>query len=191
VAGLFLWIAVRQGQIAWLHTAMIVLALALPYLGCVLMEQRTLHHNTMAFGLGVLSWLWLIADWVAPVSLLRQARLDGALLLLRAGRGCDAVARRPWRHSARSEMVSRLFRVSRTVPHDGGAGVRDLLLALPPAGAMGVAINVILFPELARQPREVPLPAWPGQRLGQRHRGLGLVALCFRSASLATAGRFG
>ncbi len=179
VAGLFLWIAVRQGQIAWLHTAMVVLALALPYLGCVLMEQRTLHHNTMAFGLGLLSWLWLIANWVAPVPLLRQARstvlcfysvLAMAAMLLRVGLGDTAPDPRWYRDCF--EYLGPFLMTGALV--FGTYYSRSHLLA-----AMGVAINVILFPELRANLREVlPDLAW-GSGLGSAIAALGLVALCF------------
>ena len=50
----------RQDQsLRWLHTAMALLALALPYLGFVDMDGRRLQGNTMVFGLALLSWGWM------------------------------------------------------------------------------------------------------------------------------------
>lgn len=179
LAVLFLGSALRQGQIAWLHTAMVVLALALPYLGCVAMEQRTLHHNTMAFGLGVLSWLWLLANWVVALPLLRQARstvlcfyavLAVAAMLLRVGLGDTAPD--PLWYRDYLEYLGPFLMTGALVL--GTYYSRSHLLA-----AMGVAINVILFPELRANLREaVPGLAW-GSGFGSAIAALGLVALCF------------
>ena len=59
VTALFLWRAFRDQKLRWLHTAMLILALALPYMGCVDVMNKTLLGNSMVFGLAVLSLLWL------------------------------------------------------------------------------------------------------------------------------------
>ncbi|MBN2505245.1 MAG: hypothetical protein JXQ71_00985 [Verrucomicrobia bacterium] len=180
VGASFLWSALRQGQIAWLHTAMVVLALALPYLGCVQMKPPTLHHNTLPFGLGALSWLWLGATWIGRHPLLRQARstvlcfyavLAVAAMLLRVGLG-DAAPDPLWYRDALAYLGPFLIT---------GALVfatyysRSHLLA-----AMGVAINVILFPELRGNLREALSGLAWGTGLGSALAALGLVALGFR-----------
>lgn len=74
VTAVFLWRAFRDEKLRWLHTAMLVLALALPYMGCVDVMNKTLHGNSMVFGLAVLSFLWLGAVWLLKHPLLIKAR---------------------------------------------------------------------------------------------------------------------
>jgi hypothetical protein len=59
IAGHFLYAGLRENRLTWIHTAMVVLAVALPYLGFVDLEKHTLHGNTMVFGLSILSFGWL------------------------------------------------------------------------------------------------------------------------------------
>ena len=179
VAALFILIAFRQEQLAWMHTAMVVLALALPYLGCVAIGQRTLHHNTMPFGLGLLSWLWLIANWLAPRPLLRQARstvlcfyavLAVTAMLLRVGLG-DTAPDPLWYHGYLEYLGPFLMTGALVF---GTYYARSLVLA-----TLGVAINIILFPELRGNLRAaLPGLSW-GTGLGSALSALGLVALCF------------
>ena len=65
VAALFAWRALKDRKLHWLHATMLVMALLLPYAGFVDMAGRTAHHNTMAFGLALLSWLWLALTRIA------------------------------------------------------------------------------------------------------------------------------
>jgi len=86
IAALFARRAHQDQSLRWLHTAMALLALALPYLGFVDMEGRRLQGNTMGFGLGLLSWAWIALVRLRPTPLLRGARstvlwLYGALAL--------------------------------------------------------------------------------------------------------------
>ncbi|MDP7739897.1 MAG: hypothetical protein QGF67_00550 [Lentisphaeria bacterium] len=74
IAAFFAWRAYRARRLGWVHSTMALLALALPYLGCVDMAGRSLHGNTLVFGLAVLGFLWLaIGHWVQS-DLLRRAR---------------------------------------------------------------------------------------------------------------------
>jgi len=86
LAALFARRAHQDQSLRWVHTAMALLALALPYLGFVDMEGRRLQGNTMAFGLGLLAWAWILLVRVRATALLRGARstvlwLYGALAL--------------------------------------------------------------------------------------------------------------
>jgi len=68
------WRAYRDGRVRWVHTAMAVLGLALPYLGFVDVQGRTLQGNTMAFGLAIVSILWLVLIQVTRAPLLLKSR---------------------------------------------------------------------------------------------------------------------
>ena len=86
IAALFARRAHQDQSLRWLHTAMALLALALPYLGFVDMEGRRLQGNTMGFGLGLLAWAWIALVRLRPTPLRRGARstvlwLYGALAL--------------------------------------------------------------------------------------------------------------
>jgi hypothetical protein len=74
ITAIFLWRAFRDQKLRWLHTAMLILALTLPYMGCVDIMNKTLQGNTMVFGLSVLSLLWLVTIGLTKNSLLTKAR---------------------------------------------------------------------------------------------------------------------
>ncbi|MEO1997283.1 MAG: hypothetical protein ABGZ17_18595, partial [Planctomycetaceae bacterium] len=74
VVGIFAWRAWRDQELRWVHSAMAVVGLSLPYLGCVDMLGRQLHGNTMVFGLAVISFGWLGLIAMTRSQLLRQAR---------------------------------------------------------------------------------------------------------------------
>lgn len=61
IAACFAWRGLQDEKKRWVATAMIVMALALPYFGCVDMSLRSLQGNTMTFGLAVLSLVWIFA----------------------------------------------------------------------------------------------------------------------------------
>jgi hypothetical protein len=61
VAAAFVWRGWREVRPRAVLTAMTLLALALPYLGCADMQAYTLRGNTLTFGLAVLSLVWLAA----------------------------------------------------------------------------------------------------------------------------------
>lgn len=74
VTAVFLWRAFRDQKLRWLHTAMLILALALPYMGFVDVMNKTLQGNSMVFGLAVLSLLWLGVIAILKQPLLIKAR---------------------------------------------------------------------------------------------------------------------
>ena len=74
VTAVFMWRAFRDQKLRWLHTAMLILALVLPYIGCVDIMHKTIRGNSMVFGLAVLSLLWLVAIWLVRHPLMVKAR---------------------------------------------------------------------------------------------------------------------
>ncbi|MHC4918151.1 MAG: hypothetical protein ACYTKC_01035 [Planctomycetota bacterium] len=179
------WFAVsanRERQLTWLHTAMVVLAVALPYLGCVDMLGRTLHGNTMVFGLSVLSVLWLLLNWLTPTRLSLRARSTvlwtyGALavvgMLLRVALEQQALAPGDvvWQ---RQLMV-----------YIGPLVMTGCLLfatwfsrSLVPA-LMAAVIVIILFPELKVHYAELLERLGWGSGLGSASTALVLTVACF------------
>jgi len=74
ISAVFMWRAFRDQKLRWLHTAMLILALALPYMGCVDVMNKTLQGNSMVFGLAILSILWLVTIGMLKHPLLIKAR---------------------------------------------------------------------------------------------------------------------
>ncbi len=74
VAAFFLVRALALERLSWLHAAMALLALALPYSGCVDMRTLRVGGNTMPFGLAVLGCLWLGVLRLWPREFLLRAR---------------------------------------------------------------------------------------------------------------------
>ncbi len=166
--------AFRLQRLSWLHSAMALLVLALPYFGCIDMVKHDARGNTMAFGLGVLSlaWLALLTAWRQPF--LRQARstvvFSYGLLALAA-------------------MVLRVF--LEATPLEGacdysGPFLAALALALAAwhtrsllPGFAAATILAVLFPELRTRFREAfDLVGW-GSGLGGASCALLLLGLCF------------
>ncbi len=180
VAGLFIWRALRHSNLSWLHTAMVVLALALPYLGFAQIGARTWHGNTMACGLGLVSCLWLLANSVIRHPLLREARstvlmfygaLAVAAMLLRVGLG-DSAPQPLWYRDYMEYGGPFLMAAALVF---GTYYSRSHVMAW-----MGTVIAVILFPELRGNLRGTfPALAW-GTGLGSALSAVGLVVLCFR-----------
>jgi hypothetical protein len=158
---------------------MAILALALPYAGMMDMAGRSAHHNTMAFGLAILSWLWLGTTRIARNPLLVQARstvllLYGMLALaavaLRVLLG-DATPQLLWYRSG-MELSGPILLALAMIP------ATYFSRSLVPAG-LAVAIMVILFPELKPQLQAgMPWLSW-GTGLENAGWGLALTGLCF------------
>ncbi|MEQ1917557.1 MAG: hypothetical protein ABL955_00030 [Elusimicrobiota bacterium] len=73
-AALFAWRAHRDQKLVYVHTAMTVLAVTLPYLGFADISGRTLQGNTVVFGLSLLSLFWLILQAARPTPMIRGGR---------------------------------------------------------------------------------------------------------------------
>jgi len=123
VAALFRLASVKGSKLHWLNATMLVMALLLPYAGFMDMASRTAHHNTMAFGLALLSCLWLAvtrtAERRAPA--LRDPKIIGLptawdlsfphvplfCFSTESWPRCDALARRLGRCHLDAALVSR------------------------------------------------------------------------------------
>ena len=64
----------RDQTLYLVHLAMVLLGLALPYLGFADMEGRRLEGNTMVFGLALLSFAWIAIVAARPTPLHTGAR---------------------------------------------------------------------------------------------------------------------
>ncbi|MGE0708206.1 MAG: hypothetical protein AB7N76_01075 [Planctomycetota bacterium] len=92
VGAVFMMRALAEERLDWVHVALALFALALPYLGCADMQGRELRGNTMVFGLGFLAWVWLGMLHATRAALLLRARSSGVLLL--GALACAAMALR-------------------------------------------------------------------------------------------------
>lgn len=181
VAVAFVARGLREQKPRTLFTAMTVLALSLPYLGCVDMQARVLHGNTLTFGLAMLSMLWLLATLSSDTPLVRETRstvlwLYGALasgaMLLRVvfepTRPLDA----EWGRVLMNEIGPIVMAVALVV-------ASYLSRSLLPSAA-AVLILVVLFPELKLQAQVLfPWLHW-GSGLGSGLSALGLMLGAFR-----------
>jgi hypothetical protein len=186
VVAIFAWRAWRDEELRWVHSAMAIVGLTLPYLGCVDMLGRQLHGNTMVFGLAVTSCGWLVLVWLTKSNLLRQARSTVLMVF-----GSIAVAAMVLRVLFEGGPPATLQPWQQLMDYSGPLLMAVLLAiatyhmrSLLPA-VMAAVIAVILFPELrARFEESFTAIGW-GSGLGGSLSGLGLVLACF---PLARAG---
>jgi hypothetical protein len=191
VVVIFAWRAWRDNELRWVHSAMAVVGLSLPYLGCVDMPGDNLsgvdlHGNSMVFGLAVTSFTWLGLIWLTKSKLLLQARstvlmvygsIAVAAMVLRVlfegGPSADVEWWRQGMDYSGPLLMAALLTI--TTYH-----TRSLLPA-----TMATVIAVILFPELRARFREAFETIGWGTGLGSSCSALGLVLACF---SLKRAG---
>jgi len=176
----FAWFAYRDRAERWVRLAAITAAIALPYAGFANTTGDLGAANTMAFGLGLLAWVWIgVGHWGRRVALLRGPR---STILVVYG-GCAMVA-----------MALRLL-TQRLDPEAGlvwvwmdAAGPILILAALVLAtcwsrsllpAAMAAVIGAIFAPEMRTfLGRALPQFSW-SSGLGSASWGLILVGLCF------------
>ena len=179
-AAVLAWRAWRDEELRWVHSAMAIVGLGLPYLGCVDMSGRQLHGNTMVFGLSVTSFVWLGLVWLTKSNLLRQARstvlmvygsIAVAAMVLRVlfegGTAADLQPWQQWLDYSGPLLMATLLAI--TTYH-----TRSLLPA-----TMATVIAVILFPELRARFHETFDSLGWGTGLGSSCSALGLVLACF------------
>jgi hypothetical protein len=179
IAGLFAWRSFKDQKLHWLHATMVILALVLPYAGCVDMVNRTAHHNTMVFGVAVLSCIWLAVTRLSSTKLVLEARstvlwfygsLAVAAMLLRVVLGDTAPT--PLWYRDFVDYTGPILMMLVLIP------ATYFSRSLVPAG-MAVAIMAVLFPELKANLRQTfPWLAW-GTGLGSSIWALLLTWLCF------------
>ena len=189
----FAWRAWRDQELRWIHSAMAIVGISLPYLGCVDMLGRQLHGNTMAFGLAVTSLAWILLVWLTKSQLLRKARstvlmvygsLAVAAMVLRvlfeSGTPADLEAWQQWMDYSGPLLMAGLLAIA--TYH-----TRSLMPA-----TMATVIAVILFPELRARFQDAFESLGWGTGLGSAWSGLGLVLVCFplsRAAWLRNLGQ--
>jgi len=181
VVGVFAWRAWRDQELRWVHSAMAIVGLSLPYLGCVdMLGRQQLHGNTMVFGLSVVSFGWLGLIAMTRSQLLRQARstvlmvygsIAVAAMVLRVLFEQGPAADPQWWRQAMDYSGPLLMAALLAI---ATYHTRSLLPA-----AMAATIAVILFPELrARFHETFDALGW-GTGLGSSCSALGLVLSCF------------
>lgn len=180
VVGHFLWCAFRDQQLRWVHTAMLVAALALPYVGFVNLDKQSLHGNTMVFGVGSLALIWIaVVAWIKH-PLLVQARSTVLWLY-----GVLAV----------TAMMLRVI-LERNAPFDpywylrfmdySGPALMTVALVFATyysrswiSAGMAMIILVVLFPELKQNLQNSFANRVWGTGLGSACWSLGLAGLGF------------
>ena len=179
-AGLLAWRAHREQRQRWLLTACVVVALALPYLGCVDMLGRSMHGNTMVFGLSVLSLLWIALDRVAPSPQTRRARSTVLWFY-----GALAVVGMLLRVVIEGRTPGDLLWYRAFMDHAG-----PILSAVALAfaaywsrslvpGAMAAVILILLFPELRSHYHDAFDKLGWGTGFGSAWTALALITACF------------
>ncbi|MBT6156704.1 MAG: hypothetical protein HOK71_17555 [Planctomycetaceae bacterium] len=180
VVAIFAWRASRDDELRWVHSAMAVVGLSLPYLGCVDMLGRNLRGNTMVFGLAVTSFGWLGVIWLTKSKLLLQARstvlmvygsIAVAAMVLRVLFEGVPPADVEWWHQWMDYFGPLLMAALLTI---ATYYTRSLLPA-----AMATVIGVILFPGLRARFHEAFETIGWGTGLGSSCSALGLVLTCF------------
>ncbi len=181
VAALFGVRAWRDQRIRWAQTAMVVLALSLPYIAGLDLQQQLLHSTTLVFGLAVLSLLWIVVTLVRKSPVLIGARstvlwIYGVLALV-----CMTVRATIDAAAAQDPVFFDL----------GGPLLMTLALvwaswfsrSMIPSG-MAMLIGIVLFPELKERLQiAYPKLAW-GSGLGSALTALGLTLVSFRLRAL-------
>ena len=175
VTVMFLWRAFTDNNLRWLHTAMLIAVLALPYIGCVDVLNKTMQNNTLVFGLSVISVLWLTACRLIRHPLLLKARSTIMFFY-----GLLALA----------AMILRIFIHGKLPPnvfmdYSGPLIITVVLVftayysrSLVPAG-IGAIILIILFPELKSHfQQEFEHIGW-GTGLGGSVSAFLLICSCF------------
>jgi hypothetical protein len=180
IVALFAFRAWRDDQLKWVHSAMAILSLSLLYLGCVDMVSRTLHGNTMVFGLSMISTFWLVLNACTSHRLVRESRstvlwvygamaVAGMLLRVVAERGTpgDVLWYRQWMDFSGPLLMTVVLTFTTWYSR-----------SLIPAGMAGIIVT-ILFPELkANLQQTFAFLGW-GTGLGSSLSAGGLMVICF------------
>ena len=180
VAGGFGFRAWRDQNLRYTHTGMTLLAVGLPYAGCVDVMGRSLHGNTLPFGLAVLSFGWLGLNAITSARMVRDARstvlwiygsFGVAAMLMRVAFELGTPGDALWYRAAMDYSGPLLLAVALVF-------TTWYSRSLIPAG-MAAIVLVILFPELKAQFRETFETLQWGSGLGSATSALGLMIGCF------------
>jgi hypothetical protein len=180
-AGLmFLRRAYLDDELKWVHTAMVIFALTLPYLGCVNLTAGTLEGNTLIFGLSILSLVWVLITKFIPFSLLKEVR--STVLWFYGFLAVTAMVIRVVmeRHAAVDPLWYKGF-----MDYSGPLLMAIILVmasyysrSLIPA-FMASIIAIILFPELKANFRATFDLVGFGSGLGSAGSAMLIISLCF------------
>lgn len=178
-AALFAWRAHQDRRLADVHTTAAVLAVSLPYLGFADMSGRTLHGNTVVFGLAALSLGWLALVRLGS-DLAHRAR--STVLVMYGALALSAMCLRVWFEQGRPDDLL----AGHAAMALGGPVLMAAVLvvaayharSLLPIG-MAAGIGVILFPGLRREIQAwLPFVHW-GTGLGSSVAAAALTGACF------------
>jgi hypothetical protein len=180
IAAVFGWRAHQEQHLGWVHTAMALLALLLPYIGLMDVVGGRLHGNNLVFGLAVLAAGWIFYIRRRPTPLLLRARST-----VLWSYGALAVAAMAFRVIIERGNPGDVIWYRATMDYAGPLLMTFVLAlttyysrSLIPA-AMAVVIVAILFPELKTDLQRVyPMLTW-GSGLGSATFGLIITLACF------------
>ncbi|MBM81940.1 MAG: hypothetical protein CMJ78_15310 [Planctomycetaceae bacterium] len=180
IAAAFAFRAIRNDRLKWMHAAMAIMAFSLMYLGCVDMIGRTLHGNTLVFGLSILSVFWLIVNALTTTPTVRNCRstvlwvygalaVTGMVLRVALERGFPppSDSLRMWMDYSGPLIMAVVLTFTTWYS-------RSLI-----PGGMAALIVVILFPELKANFRQSFETLGWGSGMGSALSSLGLAVLCF------------
>ena len=180
-AGFFAWKSYDEDQLHWVHTAMFLLAMALPYCGCVDLDTRTLEGNHLIFGLTVLSILWIGLNHFCKTALIREARSTVLWFY-----GLLAVVAMVIRVMLEGRVSINPEWYTEVLFYSGPLLMTAILLlttyysrSLVPA-FMSAAIAVILFPELKANFKETFEMVGIGSGLGSGITSLVCIIVAFK-----------
>ena len=175
---LLAWRGVEASSPRAIWAAAFSAALALPYLGFANVAGRTLEGNTMVFGLGILSGIWIVLCALPGLSALRRERSSVLLLY-----GALGLAGMLLRVTVENRLPVEPGSFAALQNHAGPLLIAATLAiatytsrSLLPA-ALAVLICVVLFPELKASFRSTFEALGWGSGLGSASSAVGLILL--------------
>jgi len=177
VAALFGVLAWREQKIRWAQTAMVVLALALPYVAGFDLKHQILHSTTLVGGLALLSLIWTGATLAVKSPVLTGARSTVLWIYGVLAIACMAVRATIDDAASNDPLFLEI----------GGPLLMCVALvwagwfsrSLIPSG-MAMLLGLILAPEMKEHlQKEFPNLAW-GSGFGSACSALGFMVLAFR-----------
>ena len=181
IAAVFGLGARRERSVRWVHVAMLVLAVAVPYMGFVDMLGREWRGNTVIFGLSIVSMVW-IGMTCFPARFPTAVRARSTVLWFYGLLAVVAMIIRIYWEGARPPGIggfAKMMDLGGPCLMAGALMLASYFSRSLVAGGMAAVILVILFPELKATFEEVlPANLW-GSGIGSTSTALGLVVLAF------------
>ncbi len=180
-----IYAGLKDERVRWIHTAMAIMAVSLPFFGFADMIGRTIHGNTMVFGLALLSFAWFGLLKVLPRPLLLQARSTVISMY-----GSLAVVAMAIRVILEQGIAGERTWLLNFMDYSGPVFMSIALVfcvihsrSLVPS-FMAFIILVILLPELKEHVRGTVIDDLWGSGIGSSLCSLGLILLSFRLRAL-------